>query len=323
MLNFVALLLPCIASGYLLANAILAMLLGLLWLALYDNLAPRDWQICGAAAAWIKAQWFDLGPEKVSKFLVDSRGVDAVFMALVFRILTDLATYLLYHLRIAITSFDLKDLTFFRILFSPFLLLKAIFSPFLLLKAIQRLQILMLSCKGRELECFFFSHASEPNLAIFTLDNDKIYVGWPVASRWTSKSPEWLRIIPLVSGHRHSNINGKDDGQRKVTLTTFYTDDSNHKDLKKDAPNDDSNQKDLKKDASNDDSNQKDLKKDASNDDNSGIRWLWFFQRVSCNDEWVSKQEMIMPVKNIVSFQRFHPELHKQPHDYTEKAGTL
>jgi len=68
---------------------------------------------------------------------------------------------------------------------------------------------------GGELEKLVHRAWSDELLVSVTLDNQKVYVGWPVFTPDPRRHTEDLRLLPAVSGYR-------DDKTLKLTFTTQY-----------------------------------------------------------------------------------------------------
>ena len=73
----------------------------------------------------------------------------------------------------------------------------------------------MLKSQTKHMELFIHEAISKNQLIMVTLSNAKVYVGKAVKMSFSGKSPQWLMIFPLVSGHRCETDKG-------VKLEIFY-----------------------------------------------------------------------------------------------------
>ena len=69
--------------------------------------------------------------------------------------------------------------------------------------------------QARYLECFIAESIRKGQLVMVTLDNAKVYVCRIKETTFSKKAPEWLIVLPFISGYRC-------DPDKNIRLTTSY-----------------------------------------------------------------------------------------------------
>ena len=217
-----AILLPCIAGGYVLANSWLLLiilpetpgsnpyfrilLLGFLWFILHLGGAIWFWDSLEEFTKAASIDFWEKPPFKQDKAFWQTLliGSAATGTALMIRVMLYPPTFVFFFCR--------------RVLDLQFLLQSHMPNFSKLIEEVSlEMALATLKGKGRNMEIFLSKTASHRSLIACTLSNDKVYIGWPLSSLWTSKSPEWVRLVPLASGHR-------DKQSREMKIINPYTD---------------------------------------------------------------------------------------------------
>ena len=70
---------------------------------------------------------------------------------------------------------------------------------------------------ARHMDAFLWEALGSSRLAVISLSNDKIYIGWVASMELTKTAPEWVHIVAVMSGYRCRDT-------REPVITTSYPD---------------------------------------------------------------------------------------------------